>query len=319
MGQDAEDASERVMTGEVGRRQILKGSGAAALGISALALPSAAQAFSLTVNGQRVAGVTVYWSERGTVGSANGRIGRLTYGGSGSISNLDNAWFTSLESPRSLTTDGTALYYTSWQSGTERGIWRVDIINKTRERIVPDVVVTIPFVDATHIYYGTNSSILRIAKDGTGPVETLYAFPGSSNYPDYRAMVVSGDTLYVTDWTNNQVLTLPKEGGTPALLASVTNCQPIQVFGGVVYVGEMPGNRRVHRFTLDGAPLGSFFVGGYVQSLQVLDTVVFSGTSNSGTIAASGLDGGNIDYFANQGSDPLTIVGLTVEGIAVLP
>jgi hypothetical protein len=319
VGRHAEDASERVSTGEVGRRQVLKGSGAAALGISALALPSAAQAFSLTVSGQPVAGVTVYWSERGTVGSANGRIGRLTYGGSGSISNLDNAWFSSLESPRSLTTDGTALYYTSWRAGTEQGIWRVDIIDKTRERIVPDVIVTTPFVDATHIYYGTNSSILRIAKDGSGTATTLYAFPGSSDWPDYRAMVVSDDTLYVTDWTNGQVLTLPKNGGTPSLLASVTECQPIQVSGGVVYVGEMPGNRRVHRFTLDGTPLGSFGIGGYVQSLQVLDTVLFSGTSNSGWIAASGLDGGNIDYFAGQGSDPQTIVGFGVEGIAVLP
>jgi hypothetical protein len=299
-----------------GRRQVLKGSGAAALGISALALPSAAQAFSLTVNGAAVSGVTVYWAERGSTSSADGRIGRLVYSGDSVISNVDNAWLTSVAQPQYLTTDGISLYYSNVYSGSEQGIWRVGI-DKTRTRIVADVSSEGFFVDATHLYYGANGTIFRVAKDGTGSTETL-ASPGTS----LRDIAVAGDTLYFAEFNEGRIRTIPKDGGSITdLVVGLPAQSPnrVEVAGGLLYLG-MNSPSQVRRFGLDGSPAGTIIAAGSVVGLQIVDTVLFVGSSNFSAVTASGLDGGNPDTFMTTGQDPLTIVSTSaLHGMAILP
>jgi hypothetical protein len=304
-----------VAGGTVDRRDALRASAAVALGISTMALPTAAQAFSLTLNGAPVSGVSVYWAQRGTVGSQNGYIARLTYSGDGRISNVEGSWVTGLEAPQRMTTDGTSLYYTTATTAVAdtQGIWRVDI-GGTATRVIPGAVgFTRPFVDAEHIYYTSSSSdVLRIAKDGSGSSTLL--FDGDA---DYRDIEVVGDTVYVADWTNSRVITFPKAGtvSSPVVFASVLRANAIDVADGVVYVGSSD-DRTVYRFGLDGTPIGQFGTGGYVDRIQVVDGAVFVASTNSTTIRASGLDGVNSDPFAQLGNP---IQGTNLHGMAVLP
>jgi hypothetical protein len=314
---DDEAAQASEISGSVPRRDVLRGSAAAALGISALTLPSAAQAFSLTVGGAAVAGVTVYWSERGTPTSANGRIGRLTYNGETTISNVDADWLTGLESPAALTTDGASLFYTSSSAGADQGIWRVSI-DGTRTRVVEGEVgfFARPYIDDTHIYYFSGGKILRIAKDGS-EATPVTLFEGPLN-TDWQDLEVSGDTLYFTDRDNDRVMTIPKTGGVTATeFATVEKASAIDIAGGVLYAGTFVQNSsRVERFLLDGTRIGQFRASGFVNRVQIVDTVAFVATSNSTALTASGLDGGNAQTFAEIGSP---IVGVNVSGLAVLP
>jgi hypothetical protein len=312
---EAAQASES--SGRVPRREVLRGSAAAALGISALTLPSAAQAFSLTVGGAAVAGVSVYWAERGNQGQANGRIGRLTYNGDTTISNADAGWLTGLESPAALTTDGVSLYYTSHVfTGGEPGIWRVSI-DGTRTQVVEGEVGfrSRPYIDDTHIYYFSGGKILRIAKDGSGTPVTLLEGPISTDTQDLK---VSGDTLYFTAQTDDRVLTIPKTGGATATeFATVEKATAIDVAGGVVYVGtNLQSLSRIERFLLDGTRIGQFSASGFVSRVQIVDTVAFVATSNFTALRASGLDGGNPQAFATMETP---IVTTNVAGLAVLP
>lgn len=298
------------------RRAVLRGAGAAALGVTTTVLPTAAQAFSLTVNGSAVAGVTVYWSERGTVGGATGRIGRLVYNGDGSISNVDRNWLTNIESPIGLKTDGTSLYYYNPYSNADQGIWRV-AIDKTRTRLVASVSASGIFVDATDLYYSAGSNINVIAKDGSGSATALATSAIASD-----GIFVTADTIYFSDSASNiagngRVGTLPKAGGAASYIATgLEGPDDIFVAGGVVYVGSTA--RRVHRFLPDGTSIGAFGTYGFVDGLQIVDTVAFVASSNSTGIEASGLDGVNGDLFAFAG-DGATIVGVNMHGMAVLP
>lgn len=315
---DTDVKADGVLQRGLPRRDVLRGSTAAAVGISAMMLPSAAQAFSLTVNGSPVEGVTVYWSERGTPGGSNGRIGRLTYGGDTTVANVDNAWVSGIEAPNYLMTDGTLLYHSTSTAGASQGIWRVDI-GGTRTLIVPGVVATRVHVDDTDLYYAAGGSIFRIAKDGSGSATTLYDGGG-----DIRDIAVAGDTLYFASWANSepgQVLTIPKAGAggdAPTVFATLSFPNVVEISGGVVYVGTSP-DYVLHRYRVDGTSLGSFGTYGFVDGIQVIDGVLFVGTSNSTGITASGLDGVNSDLFVYQGQSPQTVVGTNLGGIAILP
>ena len=298
------------------RRELLRGAGAVALGVTTTVLPAAAQAFSLTVNGAPVAGVTVYWSERGTSGSGNGRIGRLTYSGDGAVSSIARDWLTNLESPRNLTTDGSALYYNTAASTPEQGIWRV-AIDGTRTHLVTSVVPSGIFVDGTHLYYTADSNVHRIAKDGSGSATALST---ASISPE--GVTVAGDTVYFTVYGSvdgeGKVGTIPVAGGAPTedFITGLDYAQDITVAGGVIYIGS--GSARVvYRYRTDGSSIGIIGTGGYVDGIQVVDGALFVGSSNSTYITASGLDGVNRDRFAD--TDGTTIVGISITGIAVLP
>ncbi len=297
------------------RRAVLRGVGAAALGVTTTVLPTAAQAFSLTVNGAPVAGVTVYWSERGSTTSATGRIGRLVYSGDGTVSSVDRDWLTDISSPLGLTTDGTALYYHTPFDTADKGIWRV-AIDGTRTRLVASVQASGIFVDDTHLYYAADSNVHRIAKDGTGSATALST---ASISPE--GVTVAGDTVYFTVYGSvageGTVGTIPLAGGAPSedFITGLDFAQDITVAGGVIYIGS-GSTRVVYRYRTDGSAIGVVGASGYVDGIQVVDGVLFVGSSNSTYITASGLDGVNRDRFAD--TDGTTIVGINISGIAVL-
>ena len=290
------------------RRAVLRGSGAAALGVSTLALPSAAAA--LSVAGARISEVTVYWSEMDTGGATGNRIGRLTFDGT-SGSAVDQAWLTGLPDPRSLETDGTSLYYTSASSdSTQKGVWRVDPVTQTQTRLVAGDV-TRCFVDDTHLYYAVwGSGIFRIAKDGSGSATTLLS--GSSSYSDVHLV---GDTLYFTEYSANRVSSIPKDGGSATTVATnITTASTLDSAGEVLYVGQ-GSERFVRRLSLSGASLGSISTSGYVNGVHVAAATLFVSTGNSATLTAFDLGGGSQRVFA----EPFAVLSsIATSGVAVI-
>ncbi len=291
------------------RRSVLRGTGAAALGISTLALPSAASA--LSVAGARISEVTVYWSE---MDSAN-RIGRLTFDGTTATS-VDSSWKTGLADPRGLSTDGTFLYFRSGSSGvSERGIWRVDPATGAAVRLVDVTSVGGLFVDDQHIYYtrwtgGADSGVYRIAKDGTGSATTLV----SSN-SSYSGVFAAGDTVYFTEYSANRVSSVPKVGGSVTVLATnISTPASIEVLGEVIYVGQ-GSDRFVRRLSLAGGSLGSISTIGYVNGLHVAAATVFVSTGNSAALQAFDLGGANGRTFAQPFA---TLTSIGTSGIAVI-
>jgi hypothetical protein len=172
MTQDTADSAVHGEPTAPDRRAVLRGAGAAAVGISSLALPGAAAA--LSVAGARIEEVTVFWSEGETGGATGNRIGRLTFDGT-SASAVEANWLTGLPDPQRVTTDGTSLFYTVRSNDTSlRGIWRVDPDTRANTRIVNVADAGPAFVDAEHIYYPIwGQGLYRIAKDGSGATATL--------------------------------------------------------------------------------------------------------------------------------------------------
>ena len=286
------------------RRDSLRFGGLTALGISASQLPAAAAA--LSVDGVRLSGATVFWGDN-VFGNS---IGRLEYDGI-SASAKDANWLTGITDVRSLTTDGTSLFYTNVTGdAADVGIWRVDVGAETRTLVVASVSVEGLFVDDTHIYYGvTNTGIFRIAKDGSGSATQLVSGTGN-----FSAICVAGEVLYFTKYNQGVVASAPKAGGSVTQLATgITSAYSIDVSGGVIYVG-IGSDRVVRRFQLDGTPIGTFPTGGYINGLQVVGASVFVSVGNAVGLEVYNLDGSGGETFASFG-DPLTNA---TSGIAVL-
>jgi hypothetical protein len=305
----------------IGRRAALRGSAAAALGISTLALPTAAQAFSLTSEGAPLASVTVYWSERGSGSTTNGRIGRLVYRGFGQgVDNIQNGWVTGLKDPRSLVANSGFLYWSVPNAGGDtaaQGVWRVSLADPSSpQRVVARAGIIGLDVAGDDLYYAViGDGIFRTAKDGSGtPTELV----------DVTAQIwdvkVAGETLLFSDIDNARVMIAPKAGGSATLFASMTEGpRSIWVADGTVYVARSDSG-GVRKFSLaDGTSSGGFAAAGFVSGIQVVGSAVFVSTSNSTRLAASGLDGGNRDVFARPFETPETITSNnTTEGIAVV-
>lgn len=289
----------------ISRRDSLRLGGLSALGISASQLPAAAAA--LSVDGARLNSTTVFWGDY-LIGNS---IGRLEYDGL-SASAKDANWLTGISDIRSLTTDGTALFYGNvlGDASTEVGIWRVDVGAETQTRVVASIQTLALFVDDTDIYYGVEGTgIFRIAKDGSGAATQLVSGTGG-----FSGICVAGDVIYFTKYNQGVIASAPKAGGSVTeLVTGVTSPGSIDVAGDVIYVG-IGSDRVVRRYQLDGTPLATFGTGGYINGLQVVGASVFVSVGNTVGLEVYNLDGSGGEKFASFG-DPLTNA---TSGIAVL-
>jgi len=314
---DAERPAARPGTDEFARRDVLRGTAAAAVGISALALPNAAQAFSLTSNGVPLDSVTVYWSDRSNPSTASGRIGRLVYRGLDlGIDTVQGDWATEIRGPRQLLANAGFIYYvvpfTNGDAATT-GVWRVSQADPTsRQRVVADASILGIDIEGDDLYYAKSSDgIFRIPKDGSGTAVRLVTV--TNQIVDVK---VAGASLLFSAFDDDEIRSIPKEGGSATTLTAMSGPNQIWVAGSTLYV-TVQGTRTVRKFNVtDGTSLGQFSTDGFVSGIQVLGDTVFVGGSNSTSLAASGVDGGNRDVFAR----PFDVLPTnSVDGIAVVP
>lgn len=298
------------------RRRVLRASAGSALGISTMALPTAAQAFSLTSAGAAVDGVTVYWSDGGFF-TADGRIGRLTYRGlDAGVDTIENDWVTGLWDPRCILADAGYIYFSvpyAQGNASEQGLFRINIASKTRETIVAGANVIGFDIDGSEVYYTiSGTGLYRIAKDGSGSSTQVAADPQQT-----LDVKILGDDVLVSQPNVNRISSVPKSGGSMTEFATVASPWAIGIGAGSVFVSAS-GNSTVTRLNTDGSAAGQFTAAGSVRAMQVLDTTVFAATRGSNALSAAGPDGANRDVFATTSDSPATLVSSQVNSIAVV-
>jgi len=67
-------------------------------------------------------------------------------------------------------------------------------------------------VDATDVYFGTGSAMMKVSKNG-GATTTLANFPA-------QGVAIDDNAVYFTDWGGGNVYKVPKNGGDVTTLAT---------------------------------------------------------------------------------------------------